>query len=229
MPLAEVDIDFLMNELRIELEGASEAGLKQALWGTIKEFLADTEGWIEQQQLLVTASVQEYLITPRDGGQVVRLVGVLDGNLVPVGATMPTLGTLRVITPVTVTSVDAPVTAGNTVATNPWLVCIVKNIQLPGTKDRLPIAPQFVLQVYGETIKHGVLGKVMLQAGKTWTNVPLAKYHLASFRDGIGIARTNIWRQNVQGGQRWAFPQSFATRTQRGYASTAQPWPQESF
>lgn len=229
MPLTAADIDFLLNELRIELTGSSEAGIKQALWGAIKEFLADTESWIEQQQLLVTALVQSYNITPRDQGQVVRLVGVLDGNLIPVPCVMSDLGTLQVLQPITVSSIDTVVNPAATSATNPWLVCIVKNIVLPGTRDTLPIAPKFVLSVYSEAIKAGVLGRMMLQPGRTYSNAPLAKYHLTKFRDQIGVARTQTWNQNLHGGQRWAFPQTFATRSQRGYASTAQPWPMETF
>lgn len=229
MPLQQPDIDFVMNELRIALPGASDDGIKQALWGVIKEFLQDSNGWIEKQKLLVTAGVNDYTITPRDGGQIIRLVGVVDGNLIPVKAVMASLGTLNVLQAITVTSIDQPVVPKTTSATNPWTVCIVKNIQLPGTRDKLPVAPQFVLQVYSETIKDGVCGKMMLQPGTSYTNVQLAKYHLARFRDGIGIARTDIWNQNLQGGQRWAFPQNFATHSQRGYTSTAQPWPMETF
>lgn len=232
MPLQQPDVDFIMNELRIGLPGASDDGIKQAMWGTIKEFLQDSNTWIEQQKLLVTAGINVYNITPRDGGQIIRLVGVQDGNLIPARATMQTLGVLHINQQITVTSIDQPinpVAPSTTSSTFPWRVCLVKNIQLPGTKDKLPIAPQFVLQVYSETIKAGVLGRMMLQPGTSYTNLQLAKYHLARFRDGIGIARNDVWNQNVQGGQRWAFPQQFATCSQRGYTSTAQPWPMETF
>jgi hypothetical protein len=85
-----------------------------------------------------------------------------------------------------------------------------------------------VLQVYQEAIKAGVCGRMMLQPGKAHSNPALAQYHLKRFRDQIGIARTQTWNQNLQGGQRWQFPQGFATHTQRGYTSTSQPWPQET-
>lgn len=229
MPLAQADVDYVLNDLRIGLPGASDAGIRQALWGVIKEFLQDSNSWIEYQKLLVAAGTQTYTITPRDGGQIIRLIGVLDGNLVPIRATMPTLGSLCIETPITVTSIDQATTATSTSATNPWTVGIVKNIQLPGTKDKLPIAPAFVLQVYSKAIIAGVLGKMMMQQGASYTNLPLSKFHMADFKDGIGVARTDTWNQNVQGGQRWAFPQQFATRSQRGYTSTAQPWPMERF
>lgn len=227
--LEQADIDFLMNECRIELTGSSETGIKQALWGVIKEFLGDSESWIERQQLLVTAGVQSYNIAPRDGGQIVRLVGVIDGNLVPVPAVMTELGTLNVLQPITVTSIDTTVTPGATSATNPWQVCFVKNIQLPSTRAGFPIAPRFVLQVYSEAIRVGVLSRMMMSPGKAYTNLPLAKVHGAKFKDQITVARTQTWNQNLQGGQRWAYPQNFGKGTQRGYTSTAQPWPMETF
>lgn len=226
MPLQDADVNFVMNDLRVNLPGSSDTGIKQALWGVVKEFLQDTNSWIEYQPVRVTAGVQEYNVSPRNGGQIVRLIGVRDGNFIPVPAAMPTLGKLVIARQVTVTS--DTVSSGSPNAQNPWTVGLVKNIQLPATKDGFPVAPQFVLQVYSDTIVHGVLGKMMLQQGATYTNLQLGKYHLTEFRNGVGIARTDTWNQNLLGGQRWAFPQQFSTNSQRGYSTSAQ-WPQETF
>lgn len=227
MPLQQEDVDYVVNDLRIALTGASDSGIKQAMWGVIKEFLQDSNAWVENQPLRVTAGTQEYTIVPRNGGQIIRLVGVLDGNLIPAPASMPSLGTLFFPRKINVTS---NVTAADQPAsTNPWTVCIVKNIDLPATKDSLPIAPEFVLRVYSATIIAGVKGRMMLQQGTSYTNLPLGKFHLAEFRNGIGVARNDTWNQNLLGAQRWAFPQQFATRSQRGYGSVSQPWPMERF
>jgi hypothetical protein len=196
------------------------------LWGVIKEFLQDTNAWIEHQKLLVTANVNCYNVTPRDGGQIIRLVGVVDGNRVPVNATMSNLGRLDIHQMINISSVDIPLTDTSTASNHPWHFCIVKNITFPQTKDQLPIAPDFVLRVYSGTIVDGVLGKMMMQQAKAYSNVTLGKYHLQRFRDGIGIARNDTWNQNVFGGQRWRFPQGFATNSQRTWAT---PWPAESF
>lgn len=226
MPFNPTDVEYVLNECRIKLPGSSDSGIKQELWGVIKEFLQDTNAWIEHQKLLVTRAVQCYNVVPRDGGQIIRLVGVVDGNRSPVSATMPTFGVLQINQRIDISSVDIPPTDHTTASNHPWRFCIVKNIAFPSTKDQLPIAPDFVMSRYSGTIIDGVLGKMMLQQAKTYSNQSLGTYHLRRFRDGIGIAHNDAWNQNLFGGQRWRFPQNFATHTQRNYAT---PWPSESF
>lgn len=225
MSLATLDVAYVMNECRVKLTGASDTGIQQELWGVIKEFLQDTNSWIEHQKLLVTAGVQQYTVAPRTGGQIVRLIGVMDGNRIPVAASMPNLGTLEIHRRIDISSVDIPPENHTTASNHPWRFAVVKNIAFPQTKDLLPIAPAFVLQVYSQAIIDGVLGKMMLQQAKSYSNNSLGMYHMKRFRDEIGIARNDVWNQNVQGGQRWAFPQQFATRSQRNFTAT---WPAET-
>lgn len=225
MALSTLDVAYVLNECRIKLPGASDSGIQQELWGVIKEFLQDTNSWIEYQDLLVTAGVQTYNVVPRDGGQIIRLIGVLDGNRMPVNAIMPDLSTLNILQRITVSSVAIPPDDLTTAANHPWQFAIVKNITFPQTKDLLPIAPEFVLKVYSKTIIDGVLGRMMMQQAKTYSNNALGLFHLRSFRDGITIARNDTWNQNVFGGQRWRFPQGFAANSQRGGTSAA--WPAE--
>lgn len=227
MPLLPQDIDRVMNDLRTRLTGASDSGIKMELFNTIQEFLQDTNAWVENIDLMVTAGTQEYNLLPREGGQVIRLIGVWDGFRSPQPSSMPTFGKLVVHRQVTVTSVAQAVTDTVRRSTTPWLVAIAKNIVLPTTKDSVPIAPQFVLQVYSNAITDGVLGRMMSQSSKSWTNVQLSLYHLKRFRDAIQTARNDAWTQNLLGGQRWGFPQQFHGSSQRGGISTA--WPTETF
>jgi hypothetical protein len=224
MPLSTTEVEHTLNTLRIELPGSSDAGIKVVLWNVIKEFLQDSNAWIENQSLNVTSGVQDYGVTPLDGGQTVRLVGVLDGFNVPVNATMQNFGTLHVISKIQVTSI--PGNPGQPIvlsASNPWTVILVKNIDLPKTRDDLPICPRFVLQVYSNYIEAGVMGRMMSQKNKSYSDPQLGKEHLARFKDGVNIARNDAWNQNVFGGQRWRYPQQFSVGTQRNGVSTA--WP----
>lgn len=223
MPLTTEDVEATLNELRSNLIGASDAGIKTELYSVIKEFLHDTNAWIEHIELLVENSVQSYNLVPRTGGQVIRLVGVWDGFRFPVNASMPTFSMLNVHTPVDVTSVAQAVTDRSRQASTPWLVVVAKNIDLPNTRQNIPICPEFVLKVYSMYIVDGVLGRMLSQPSKSWSNTALGIYHLKRFRDGISIARDSAWNQNVVGGQRWAFPRNFATSSQRSGISTAYP------
>lgn len=224
MPLSTLDVEHSLNTLRIELPGSSDAGIKVVLWNVIKEFLQDSNAWIEQQPLNVISGTQDYSITPLDGGQTIRLVAVLDGFNVAVNATMQNFGTLNVRTKIQVTSV--PVTPGTPIvlsAQNPWTVFLVKNIALPKTRDDIPICPAFVLQVYSNYIEAGVMGRMMSQKNKSYSDPQLGKEHLMRFKDGVNIARNDAWNQNILGGQRWMYPRQFSVASQRNGVSTA--WP----
>jgi hypothetical protein len=144
MPFNPTDVEYVLNECRIKLPGSSDSGIKQELWGVIKEFLQDTNAWIEHQKLLVTRAVQCYNVVPRDGGQIIRLVGVVDGNRSPVSATMPTFGVLQINQRIDISSVDIPPTDHTTASNHPWFVVHRQEHRLAQTRKALPIAPQFV-------------------------------------------------------------------------------------
>jgi hypothetical protein len=97
------------------------------------------------------------------------------------------------------------------------------NVAEPTTQGELPVAPAWVLKVYREHIMDGVLGRMMSQKQKPYTDATLAMYHLKRFRAGIAIARTAAMRQNTFGAQNWRFPRSSYMTTQRGGVSTAFP------
>lgn len=224
MPLNPQDVTYVLNDCRIKLPGASDSGIRQELWGVIKEFLTDSNAWVENMRLNVVANTQTYDIVPREGGQIIRLLGVLDGNRVPVAVTMPNFGQLVFTTPIQISSVSVPITDMTVGPNYPWYVGVVKTIAFPATRDDIPIAPDFVMRVYSQAIIDGVLGRMMTQQAKTYTNLPQGKYHLQRFRDEIGIARSEARVQNLFGGQRWQFP-AFAGGSQRGGYGTCWPFP----
>lgn len=227
MALQSNDVEMLLNNARIHLTGAADSGIKTELWNTISEFLKDSNSWIEINRLPVVAGTQEYLVTPRTGGQIIRLSEVRDGNWFPIKAAMPSPPMLTVYQPVQVTT--PPVSQDDTElgGTKPWWLLLIKNIVLPQTKDQLPVAPEFVLRRYNEAITSGVIGRMMMQPMKSYSNPQLATYHLRKFRDGIVAARQEAWTQNLFGGQRWQFPQTFRTNNQRG--GSVATWPSETF
>lgn len=226
--LEQKDVEFLLNQARIKLPGSSDGGIKTELFSVMKEFLKDSNSWIEHQQLMVTAGKHEYLITPKENGQIIRLIGVRDGNRIPVAASMPKVGPtgqLVVHQRIDISSVPQS-TPGSLTSNAPWTLAFVKNVDLPQTANQLPIAPSFALQQYSGVILDGILGHMMMEQAKSYTNASSAMYHLKRFRDGIGEARNDAWNQNMLGGARWVFPQNFATHNQRG--GSVATWPGET-
>lgn len=229
MSLNKQDFERFMNDCRIKLTGASDAGIKQEFFNTCKEFLADSMSWVQHQHLDVIAGEQRYELSPTTGyGQIIRLIGVWDGNRIPVPAELPDFKTLHVHWQVQTTTVPPPPGAPPTrSATNPWLVVYNMNVVDPVDRNDVPQVPEFLLRVYSEHIKDGVLGRMMNEQNKSYSNQTIGQYHLRRFRTGIQIARTAADHGNIAGGQRWSFPRGWGSNTQRGGMVSA--WPPETF
>lgn len=206
MAAAQQDIDQLMRQAQVKLVGASNAGIKGELYDVFTEFFNDSSCWLEDLTVSVIAGETEYALTPTEG-QIIRLSGVVDVNLLPQPALMPTVGTLLLR--------DTPNTAQTFTAT------VIKNVVLPNTKDQFPIVPEWVLPLYHVGILDGLLGKMMGQPNSSYSNDTHSVYHLRRFRDAIARARVSALRRNTLGAQSWVFPRTFRTHGQRGGVSTS--------
>lgn len=214
MALDPRELSMLMNQARIKTTGASDDGILVELYDVFKEFFADSQCWWEDITFQATVDRQEYILSPLQEGQIIALVGVWDEKGIPIDAFMPTFGTIRLV--------NVP----NTTPTTRWFARVIKNITIPTTKDNTPIAPQWVLGVYSIHILDGLLGKLMAQPGKSWSNQQLGTYHLRRFRTGIQIAKAQAQAQNQVGAQNWTFPRGWSSRGQRGGSSG---WPGRIF
>jgi hypothetical protein len=121
------------------------------------------------------------------------------------GATMPNFGTLQLT--------EVPGAAAT------YAVTVVLNVSLPFDKNGFPIVSDWVLQIYSTGILDGLLGRMMMQPNKSYTNVQAATYHLKRFDGVINQARVAALRQNAFGTQAWVYPQLFRTSGQRGGVS----------
>ena len=211
----ERDVTRLMNLARTELVGASDAGIKAQLYDVCREFFKDSNSWYEHISVPILTGVRDYRMTPAYGGMIQRLATIWDPNFIVLPAIMPHLdppsALLQLVYPQNVNMTAKAV--------------VTKQIVEPTTEDMLPDAPKWLLPMYHEAILDGVLGKMMMQTSKSYSNQTGAAYHLRRFRDGTMQARVASERANLYGGQAWRFPSSWRTTSQRGGTSTAYPLP----
>lgn len=205
--------DRLMNQARVRLPGSSDSGIKLEIFEVLREFFEDSNSWREWIQFSVVAGTQDYILVPQEQGMIIRLNGVHDSNCFPQFCTLHDNDTckLHVVYPIS-----------NTPA-SPWTAQVIKNVDLPTSKDDIPIAPNWVLSRYSVTILDGLQGKMMEQSNKPYSDPQKAIYHLKRFRTGIQIARQEANTRYLVGAQTWRFPQQFRTHNQRGGVSTGFP------
>jgi hypothetical protein len=190
----------LMNNARSELPGVTDMALRLKLFDVINEFLTDSRAWRDTISFTTNVDDTTYEIYSNETATILALIGITDANDAPVKATMPTPGSI-----VLANAPDAETDCEAEVA-----ITVVD----PTDADDYPVMPEWLLERYGRTLLMGLLGGMMTQIAKPWTNERMAVYHTRRFRNGIATARAEVDHAHLQDGQRWRFP-SFAPGSQR--------------
>lgn len=72
---ASTEADRIINTLRIELPGATDAAIYLALFNTIDEFLRGSNAWRVEAQVNLVFGVLQYPIFPPGGTSLIRVIG----------------------------------------------------------------------------------------------------------------------------------------------------------
>lgn len=195
------DLNRLMDNLRIRLPGAVDESIKLELFNTLKEFLSDSNCWVEDVDFPVTSDVTEYLVIPTGVAATVRLYGVVNSEQRAVSAVY--------VLPESIILTHAPAQADT------YTARLVLTVTDPVTRDGYPEFPDWILNAYGDELMDGVLGRMMSQIAKPYSNERMAIYHMRRFRGGVAKAKVDAMHKYVYRGQNWSFPQSFARRRAR--------------
>lgn len=201
MSINKVDFDQLMNQAKVTLTGASDAGLKGAFYDVCTEFLNDSSAWTEDILVPILTTRLTYPVATAEG-QIIRLIGVTDGEDNFVSALMANVGEIQLAY------------YPNNNAT--YTVRVVKNVSLPTSRDDIPLGPSWLLPLWHVGLLDGLLGKMMIQPQKSYSSEKAGPYHLKRFRDAIARARVATLRANTNGATAWRFPQSFRSSSQQG-------------
>jgi hypothetical protein len=206
MAIAKPDWERLLDMATAKLPGVSRALLKNEVFDVFHEFFDLSSAWLEDIAVPIIPNTLTYDLVPSEG-TIIRLAGVRDSNNVPQQALMPVLGSLTLVYPS-----NQPQT---------FTATVVKNVVLPKERGDIPLAPDWILPAWGPSILDGVLGRMMGELSKSYSNMPLSLYHLKRFLNAIATARSATLHRNTFGAQNWAFPRQFGRGTQRGGFSTS--------
>jgi len=215
MAIRESDLNQLLNQAKVTLTGVSDAGLRGAFYDVLTEFFNDSSCWTQDVQFTAITTMREYSLEVPEG-QIIRLNGICtpvpatanpNANSIPAGVYIPAL----MAEVGTVVLQNAP--QEDTV----FVAQFVTNVSLPvDRRSKIPLGPSWALPIWHVGLLDGLLGKMMLQPNKGYSNMTLAQYHLKRFRDAIQRARVSKLRANTIGSSAWRFPQQFRMNTQRG-------------
>lgn len=208
---------WLLDRARVELPGASDAGIKQMAYEVVKEFFDQSSSWQEDISIAVVPNTTDYKVRSigPPPGQIKRLLAVLDSNRVPQPAVMRNLDTVKFVN---------PYSQAQTFTATVILVPIMRSVrECVGTEDTTPAYPAGTDDVWGDVLLDGLLGKMRMQPKKPYSDPTTGVWNLRRFLNGIAAARTAARKQNTYGVQSWRFPQQFAVNGQKGGVSVGNP------
>lgn len=189
----------LMNNLRMRLPGALDDAIRVEYFSVMNEFFQGSNLWRDDVTLSVTPGTLSYTIAP-PLGSVVRLISLVNAGGFPVDASMEVPGTIKLYYDPTIAQT--------------YTATVVLTVEDPITGEGYPDYPAWVLNKYGNEILDGVVGRMMTQLGKPYSNQQLGIYHLRRFQGAVSQAKVEAQHKNLYRGQAWRFPRTF-TRTHR--------------
>jgi len=190
-------LDRIITSANLSLVGALPDTIKYELFGVADEFLQDSGVWRDTLQFTAKGSALEYRIAPA-AGKIARLDRVETETSYRVPATMPIPG---------IATLHIQPSPGER-----FTAYVILTVNDPITRDAYPLIPQWVAEKYRGVFVDGLLGRMMGQPSRPYSNETLAVYHLRRFRNGIAGARADARREHLDGAQAWRFPQTFAVK-----------------
>lgn len=215
--IAQQDWDQLITQATAKLVGVSIAAMEAEMYDVLSEFFNDSSCWTEKITGQYVPNVVAYSFTPSEG-QIIRFTGASDWGPV----TPPDI--FAAISPGTPAPLTLPalmphrgtiILSGIPSTTGFMQAGFVLNCSLPATRKGPPIAPDWVLPIWHVGLLDGLLGKMMTDPNKSYSNSQGSVYHLKRFRDAIGRARVSALRANTNGAAAWRFPQQFRALSQQ--------------
>jgi hypothetical protein len=190
-----------MDMVRIRLPGARDNIIQLELFAVLNDFFQDSNCWYEDIDFTVSAGLTSYYLIPSSVASPVRLIGVVNSQQRPQSAVFDLPGSL--------TLYNAPNQSDTFTAR------IALTVGDPVTRDGYPEFPDWVLDKYANDILDGLLGRMMSEIAKPYSNSQLAVFHMRKFRNAVMQAKVEAQHKNVYRGQNWRFPQTFASRNWR--------------
>jgi hypothetical protein len=227
---ASTNIVRLLDMVRIAAPGALDGMIRMECFNTLKEFFQRSDAWLLELPLYVIPVVNDYQLETGQNVVVNRLmaVGRPDNPVTPLPPYAPTcppqfyassdLDTLNegqnplfrspregVLLNAGVKCPILRITQ-NPSANETWIVIVSLTPCDPVDSDGFVEPPGWAMEKYLKGMASGVICSLMLQPGKPYSSLKGAEYHGRKFNEAVGLARTEVRRMFVYGGQNWQFP-----------------------
>jgi len=203
----------LYNDVKMVIPGLTDAVFKQMLYQVVNDFMDRTNIFTETVSISANPTTLVYPFTLAKFGMANRLMLLYDPSY-PDPNPKWVQGGVQMNVPGVITLSYAPSTAVE------WKAIIAKTLDTVSSDGYPDLHPDdnWIIDKYGDGIQFGILGRLQSMPAKPYSNAKGAKDNWQIYVTERGKARTDMLKANVFGGQRWVFPQSFATVHRKGWA-----------
>lgn len=183
----------ILQNVHLQCPGALDPVLLLELYNTMIDFCDTTDAWRQDVTINVVPNQTSYdLSAVSSTAEITRLIECLDENNTPVPSLLDV--------PTTLTLVRIPSTNHIYTATVGLKPNAVDGSGYPAN------IPDWITSKYMQVFIEGMIYRLMSQPAKPYSNSTMAVYHMRKFRDGCAVARAQIQKSNLYGGQAWRYP-----------------------
>ena len=210
--MSNADVLRLVTNAQIRLPGATVGTVQQELFMVADEFFKESNVWREDIEFAVPGNDPNgtvYQATPTGNVVIDKLMWIRNSDG---GGRI--FGQMSV--PGEITLATYPSSPARYIAT------VALTVSDPTQRDGYVSFPDWVLSKYRGVLLNGLLGKMMSQPAKPYTNTQLSVYYIKLFNSGKSAARVEAQRGNLFRAQAWNFP-SFGGKSQRRIGSGFPP------
>ena len=196
----------IFDTARLRLPGATDGVMQLEFMNTVQDFCVATNAWQDATDVHLEPNVNLYDLVPPDAnGDIKRIMYVEDADpSAPkwtANAWMPAPGVLQInFLPQ---------------AEQDLIVYVALQPNELGCKQNFPGVPDWFWTDYTQAITDGLIGNMLVQPAKPYSNPQMGQFYLKRFIAGKSAARIQLDNGRRYGGQHWAFPQGFAVKRRK--------------
>ena len=196
----------IFDTARLRLPGATDGVMQLEFMNVVQEFCVTTNAWVDATDVRLEPNVNLYDLVPPDAnGDIKRIMYIetldTEAPAWTAPAWMPAPGVMQIgFVP------QAPQDIVVFVALQPNEL---------GCKQNFPGVPDWFWTEYTKAITDGLIGNMLVQPAKPYSNPQMGQFYLKRFASGMSTARIQADNGRRYGGQHWTFPQGFAVKRRK--------------
>lgn len=203
-------LDRILDNIRVGLPGALDDAIAREFFEVMGDFCDFSNIWREMIPITTQPDQKCYFVTP-SAGFPNRLIGIGlpasnpndDGTDPPSTIAHGSSAVVGFMTiPGTIELLHTPTVSQE------LIVELGLTVSDPLARNGFPLVPEWILTKYRQYIIAGVMGRMMSQLAKPYSNPQMALVRLKQFNAGKSVARVEAMQHNTYRAQAWRFPQT---------------------